>query len=111
MLTKTIEMGRVLVAHISNAISDDTIIEVHYSAEQSACTDVKFAPIRRNGKVLTLSPANTPLVLELAGTYRFEPVTDDETVQVQLAVIENIVHKGDVMSATAYHVGLGVTNV
>lgn len=102
MLTKRLEFNQRLIVHLTNAMADTTEVEIHYSPKMEACHDSDYAPIRRQGEILTLSPANTPLVLELVGTYRFEPVTVDQNAQLHvLAVDSNPLH-GDIMSQSVY---------
>ena len=102
MLTKKLEMNQRMIVHLTNAMSDDTQVQIHYSPKMESCHDSDYAPIRRQGEILTLTPANTPIVLELAGSYRFEPVTVDQNAQLHvLAVDSNPLH-GDIMSQSVY---------
>lgn len=104
MLTHKLSVGQVLIVHLTNAMSDDTAVEIHYSPKSDACQDIDFAPIRRAGSVLTLSPMNSPLVLELAGTYRFEALTPDTTANIHVVNVTSLQQHGDIMSQTAYSV-------
>lgn len=102
MLTKTLEMNGRLIVHLTNAMSDDTEVEIHYSPKMESCRDYDYAPIRRQGEILTLSPTNTPIVLELAGSYRFEPVTPDIQAKIHVTTVDNTQAHGDIMSQSVY---------
>lgn len=102
MLTKKLEKNQCMIVHITNAMSDDTEVEIHYSPKMEACDASAFAPIRRQGEILVLSPANTPIVLELAGMYKFEPTVSDSGAQLQTEYVENTRLHGDIMSQSVY---------
>lgn len=102
MLTKKLEMNQRLIVHLTNTMSDETQVEIHYSPKMESCLDADYAPIRRQGGILTLSPKNTPIVLELAGSYRFEPVTPDSQAQVHTLAVDNTQSHGDIMSHSVY---------
>lgn len=97
------EVTQKLLVHLTNAMTDDTEYEVHYSPMVDACNDRDYAPIRRGGKVLTLSPKNTPLLLEFVGTYRFENVSSDRTALILSSNVNSANYKhGDIMNTDAY---------
>ena len=102
MLTKKLEMNQRMIVHLTNAMSDETQVQIHYSPKMESCHDSDYAPIRRQGEILTLTPANTPIVLELAGSYRFEPVMPDSQAQVHTLAVGNTQSHGDIMSQSVY---------
>lgn len=90
-----------MIVHLTNAMSDDTVVEVHYSPKLTACRDEDFAPIRRGGLGIELSPKNTPIVLELQGTYRFENLSTDTEARIIPEYIKGSI-TGDIMSKDVY---------
>ncbi len=97
------EIGNKLLVHLTNALTDATQYHIYYSPKVDACSDSEYAPIRRAGAVLTLTPQNTPLLLEFAGSYRFENLTLDKTALIiSMPVLSANYKGGDIMNPTAY---------
>lgn len=97
-ITVKVDVAQNCVIHLTNALSDDTQFDVYYSPKQDACHDHDFAQVSRNGTALVLSPKNTPLLLELAGTYRLENLSSDtEALISTMAVTGTNTKRGDVL--------------
>lgn len=79
-LKRKVSQGQYLVVHIVDAAADDVSYAVYYNAADpvTTCRPITGAIIR-NGKPLILSVQNTPLVLELPGTYTLEKRTQTES--------------------------------
>lgn len=102
MLTKTIAMNQRLIVHLIDALDDTTQVDILYSPNAMACGVRDFAPIRRQGNILTLSPANTPIVLELSGTYYFDNTSTDTTARVVMEVVDAAQNVGDILGYNVY---------
>lgn len=94
-ITKSVTRGQKLVVHLTNVVSEASY-EVYFSPVINATQDSDFAPIVRSDKELFLSTRNTPLMLELAGTYRFIKVTGtgDECILTRIDAVDSFL--GDV---------------
>lgn len=91
-----------VIVHLSNAISDDTEFVVEYSPNADVCDVKLFAPVRRNGGTLILSPKSTPLVLEFVGAYRLIKQSADSQALITTQVIEMESPQGDILYSPAY---------
>lgn len=79
-LKRRVSPGQYLVVHIVDAAADDVTYAIYYNAAEqtSACRPMTGA-IVRGGRQLLLTVHNTPLVLELPGTYTLEKQTLTES--------------------------------
>lgn len=94
-ITKQVTDTNILIVHISNTIDASTELQVQYSPILNGCNNSHFAPVIRNGKPLVVNSNNTPIVLELQGTYRLIPNTQDKEARVQCESITRTVGLGD----------------